>query len=165
MHTADEAGVPLRVIRAAADVNRALMDRLMDKIRIEMPALAGKTVAVLGLSFKPNTDDVRESPAVRFVDRLLAQGARVKGYDPAAIENVRRIYGERISYCEDSYDAVREADALVIMTEWNEFRVLDLDRVKKLLRSPVVFDCRNIYQPETMEKMGFRYHSFGRTTR
>ena len=165
MHTADEAGVPLRVIRAAADVNRALMDRLMEKIRSEMPALAGKTVAVLGLSFKPNTDDVRESPAVRFVDRLLAQGARVKGYDPAAIENVRRIYGERISYCEDSYDAVREADALVIMTEWHEFRVLDLDRVKKLLRSPVVFDCRNIYQPETMEKMGFRYHSFGRTTR
>jgi UDPglucose 6-dehydrogenase len=165
MHTADEAGVPLRVIRAAADVNRALMDRLMDKIRLEMPALAGKTVAVLGLSFKPNTDDVRESPAVRFVDRLLAQGARVKGYDPAAIENVRRLYGERISYCEDSYDAVRGADALVIMTEWNEFRVLDLDTVKKLLRSPVVFDCRNIYQPEMMEKMGFRYHSFGRTTR
>jgi UDPglucose 6-dehydrogenase len=165
MHTADEAGVPLRVIRAAADVNRALMDRLMEKVRAEMPALAGKTVAVLGLSFKPNTDDVRESPAVRFVDRLLAQGARVNGYDPAAMENVRRIYGERILYCEDSYDAVRGADALVIMTEWNEFRVLDLDRVKKLLRSPVVFDCRNIYQPETMEKMGFRYHSFGRTSR
>ncbi|MFA4947642.1 MAG: UDP-glucose/GDP-mannose dehydrogenase family protein [Candidatus Krumholzibacteriia bacterium] len=165
MHTADDAGVPLRVIRAAADVNRAIMDRLVEKIRAEMPALAGKTVAVLGLSFKPNTDDVRESPALRFVDRLLAQGARVKGYDPAAIENVRRVYGERISYCEDSYDAVRGADALVIMTEWNEFRLLDLDRVMKLLRSPVVFDCRNIYQPETMEKMGFRYHSFGRTTR
>jgi UDPglucose 6-dehydrogenase len=165
MHTADDAGVPLRVIRAAAEVNRTLMDRLVEKIQAEMPALAGKTVAVLGLSFKPNTDDVRESPALRLVDRLLAQGARVKGYDPAAIENVRRVYGERISYCEDSYDAVRGADALVIMTEWNEFRLLDLDRVMKLLRSPVVFDCRNIYQSEAMEKMGFRYHSFGRTTR
>ncbi len=165
MHTADEAGVPLRVIRAASDVNDALMDRLMAKIRAEMPDLAGKTVAVLGLSFKPNTDDVRESPALRLVDRLLALGASVKGYDPAAIENVRRIYGERISYCEDSYDAVQGADALVITTEWNEFRVLDLDRVKKLLRSPILLDCRNIYQPETMEKMGFRYHSFGRTTR
>jgi UDPglucose 6-dehydrogenase len=165
MHTADAAGVPLRVIRAAAEVNRTLMDLLMEKIKTEMPVLAEKTVAVLGLSFKPNTDDVRESPALRLVERLLAQGARVKGYDPAAIENVRRIYGERISYCEDSYEAVRGADALVIMTEWNEFRVLDLDRVKKLLRSPAVFDCRNIYQPETMEKMGFRYHSFGRTTR
>ena len=165
IHTADDQGVPLRVIRAASEVNRALMDRLMDKIRVEMPDLSGKTVAVLGLSFKPNTDDVRESPALRFVDRLLAGGARVKGYDPAAIENVRRIYGEGISYCEDSYDAVRGADALVIMAEWNEFRLLDLDMVKKLLRSPVVFDCRNIYQPETMEKMGFRYHSFGRTKR
>jgi len=165
MHTADDAGVPLRVIRAAAEVNRTLMDRLMEKLRAEMPVLAGKTVAVLGLSFKPTTDDVRESPALRFVDRLLAQGARVNGYDPAAIENVRRIYGERIAYCGNSYDAVCGADALVIMTEWNEFRLLDLDRVKKLLGSPVVFDCRNIYQPETMEKMGFRYHSFGRTTR
>jgi UDPglucose 6-dehydrogenase len=165
MHTADEAGVPLRVIRAAADVNRALMDRVMEKIQGEIPALAGKTVAVLGLSFKPNTDDVRESPALRFIDRLLARGAGVKGYDPAATENVRRIYGERISYCESSYDAIRGADALVIMTEWNEFRLLDLDTVKKLLRSPVVLDCRNIYQPEAMEKMGFRYHSFGRTAR
>ena len=165
IHTADDAGVPLRVIRAAAEVNRTLMDRLMGKIRVEMPVLAGKTVAVLGLSFKPNTDDVRESPALRFIDRLLAQGVRVKGYDPAAIDNVRRIYGDRISYSEDSYEAVRGADALVIMAEWNEFRLLDLDRVKRLLRSPVVFDCRNIYQPETMEKMGFRYHSFGRTTR
>jgi len=165
MHTADEAGVPLRVIRAASEVNDALMDRLLDKIRAEMPDLAGKTVAVLGLSFKPNTDDVRESPAMRLVDRLLAGGVRIRGCDPAAIDNVRRIYGERISYCEDAYEAARGADALVIMTEWNEFRVLDLDRVKKLLRSPVVVDCRNIYQPETMEKMGFRYHSFGRTTR
>ena len=165
IHTADETGVPLRVIKAAADVNRFLMDRLMEKIRAEIPALAGKTIAVLGLSFKPNTDDVRESPALRLVDRLLAEGVRVKGCDPAAIENVRRIYGERISYSEDSYAAIREADALVIMTEWNEFRVLDLDMVKQLLRSPVVIDCRNIYQPEAMEKMGFRYHSFGRTKR
>ncbi len=165
MHTADEAGVPLRVIRAASEVNDALMDRLMEKIRAETPDLAGKTVAVLGLSFKPNTDDVRESPAMHLVDRLLAEGVRIRGCDPAAIDNVRRIYGERISYCEDAYEAARGADALVIMTEWNEFRVLDLDRVKKLLRSPVVVDCRNIYQPETMEKMGFRYHSFGRTTR
>jgi UDPglucose 6-dehydrogenase len=165
MHTADEAGVPLRVIRAASDVNRALMDRLMEKIRSEIPSLAGKTIAVLGLSFKPNTDDVRESPALRFVERLLAEGARVKGYDPAAMDNVRRIYGDRISCCDDSLEAVRGSDALVIMTEWNEFRLLDLDTVKKLLRSPVVLDCRNIYQPETMVKMGFKYHSFGRTAR
>jgi UDPglucose 6-dehydrogenase len=165
IHTADEAGVPLRVIKATSEVNRALLDRLMEKIGGELPDLAGKTIAVLGLSFKPNTDDVRESPALRLVERLLAAGARVNAYDPAAMDNVRRLHGGRISYCEDSYGAVRGADALVIMTEWNEFRVLDLDTVKNLLRSPVVIDCRNIYQPETMAKMGFRYHSFGRTTR
>jgi UDPglucose 6-dehydrogenase len=141
------------------------MDRLMEQLRAEIPVLEGKTIAVLGLSFKPNTDDVRESPALRFVDRLLAQGARVKAYDPAAMENVRRVYGDRISYCEDSYDAVRGADALVIMTEWNEFRVLDLERAKSLLARAVVFDCRNVYQPEAMEKMGFSYHSFGRSKR
>jgi UDPglucose 6-dehydrogenase len=162
IHTADDAHVPLRIIRAAADVNRALMDRLMDKISAELPSLKGATIAVLGVSFKPNTDDVRESPAVRLIDRLLVAGARVRAYDPVALGNVRRIYGERIRYGTDSYDAVSGADAIVIMTEWNEFRVLDLEGIRTSLRTPLVFDCRNIYQPETMEKMGFRYHSFGR---
>jgi len=165
LRTAEEAGVPLRIITAAAEVNRALMDRLMDKMRAELPVLAGTTLAVVGLSFKPNTDDVRESPAVRCIDRLLAAGARVRAYDPVALDNVRRIFGERICYCEDSYAAASGADALIIMAEWNEFRVLDLDRIRNLLHNPIVFDCRNIYQPETMEKMGFRYHSFGRTKR
>jgi len=141
------------------------MDRLLGKIHAELASLAGATVAVIGVSFKPNTDDVRESPGVRLIDRLLAEGARVRAYDPVALDNVRRIFGERISYGTDSYAAASGADALVIMTEWNEFRVLDLDAIKKLLRFPIVFDCRNIYQPEAMEKMGFRYHSFGRVKR
>jgi len=165
IHTAEEADVPLRVIKAAAEVNRTLMDRLLGKIHAELASLAGATVAVIGVSFKPNTDDVRESPGVRLIDRLLAEGARVRAYDPVALDNVRRIFGERISYGTDSYAAASGADALVIMTEWNEFRVLDLDAIKKLLRFPIVFDCRNIYQPEAMEKMGFRYHSFGRMKR
>jgi len=165
IHTAEEADVPLRVIKAAAEVNRTLMDRLLGKIHAELASLAGATVAVIGVSFKPNTDDVRESPGVRLIDRLLAEGARVRAYDPVALDNVRRIFGERISYGTDSYAAASGADALVIMTEWNEFRVLDLDAIKKLLRFPIVFDCRNIYQPEAMEKMGFRYHSFGRVKR
>ena len=165
IHTAEEADVPRRVIKAAAEVNRTLMDRLLGKIHAELASLAGATVAVIGVSFKPNTDDVRESPGVRLIDRLLAEGARVRAYDPVALDNVRRIFGERISYGTDSYAAASGADALVIMTEWNEFRVLDLDAIKKLLRFPIVFDCRNIYQPEAMEKMGFRYHSFGRVKR
>jgi len=165
IHTAEDAGVPLRVIKAAADVNRTLMDRLMDKIRIEIPALAKATVAVLGVSFKPNTDDVRESPGIRLIDRLIAAGVQVRAYDPVALDNARRVYGGKITYCEDSYGAASGADALVIMTEWNEFRVLDLERIRSVLTRAVVFDCRNVYQPEAMEKMGFSYHSFGRSKR
>ena len=163
IHTAADADVPLRVIKAAAEVNRTLIDRLLGKITRELTSLGGRTVTVLGVSFKPNTDDVRESPALRLIDRLIAAGAKVRVYDPVALDNVRRILGERIFYGADSYEAASGADALVIMTEWNEFRVLDLDAIKKLLRRPIVFDCRNIYQPEAMEKMGFTYRSFGRT--
>lgn len=162
IHTADTEGVPLRIIRAAAEVNRSLVERLAAKVHAELPSLAGATVAVLGLSFKPNTDDVREAPALKLVDRLLAEGARVNVYDPAALENVRRIYGDAINYFEDSYTAAAGADALVIVTEWNEFRVLDLEKIRESLKRPVVVDCRNIYQPEAMAAMGFRYRSFGR---
>jgi UDPglucose 6-dehydrogenase len=128
----------------------------------ELPALERATVAVIGLSFKPNTDDVREAPALKLIGRLLAEGARVHAYDPVALENVRRLYGTRVVFFEDPYAALSGAHALVIVTEWNEFRVLDLDKIKELLREPIVFDCRNIYEPETMAKKGFRYHSFGR---
>ena len=164
MRTADETGVPLRIIRAADAVNRSLMERLLEKLDRELPNIKGMTVAVLGLSFKPNTDDLRDAPALRLVDELLARGAAVNVFDPAALENARRIYGDRIRYFDRSESAVEGADALFIMTEWNEFRVLDLEKIKGLLKSPVVFDCRNIYKPEAMERMGFRYHSFGRMT-
>ncbi len=106
---------------------------------------------------------MRESPALRLIDRLLEAGARVRAYDPVALDNARRSYGDRIVYCADAYDAATGADTLVLMTEWNEFRVLDLDRIRQLLHAPVLFDCRNMYQPETVRAMGFRYHSFGRT--
>jgi UDPglucose 6-dehydrogenase len=162
IHTAAEAGSPLRIIRAVDEVNRALVDKLLEKVRAEIPSLAGTTIAVLGLSFKPNTDDVREAPALRFIDRVLDAGARVHAYDPAAMENVRRLYGDRIAYFDDAYVAATGADALVIMTEWNELRVLDLDRIKQALKAPVFFDCRNIYKSGDMAERGFRYHSFGR---
>ena len=162
IRTADDAGVPLRIVRAAAEVNASLIDRLIDKMHAELPALERATVAVIGLSFKPNTDDVREAPALKLIGRLLAEGARVHAYDPVALENVRRLYGTRVVFFEDPYAALSGAHALVIVTEWNEFRVLDLDKIKELLREPIVFDCRNIYEPETMAKKGFRYHSFGR---
>jgi len=164
IRTADETGVPLRIVRAADAVNRSLMERLLDKLDRELPNIKGMTVAVLGLSFKPNTDDLRDAPAIRLVDELLARGAAVNVFDPAALENARRLFGDRIRCFDRSESAVAGADALFIMTEWNEFRVLDLEKIKGLLKSPVVFDCRNIYKPEAMERMGFRYHSFGRMT-
>jgi UDPglucose 6-dehydrogenase len=162
IHTADEVSVPLRIIRAADGVNRRIIERLFEKVGRELPDLRGKTVAVLGLSFKPNTDDIREAPAIRLIDGLLARGATVNAFDPAALENARRAYGDRVNFFDHSYAAVEGADALFIMTEWNEFRVLDLEKIRELLKAPVVFDCRNIYKPEAMRRMGFRYHSFGR---
>jgi UDPglucose 6-dehydrogenase len=164
LHTADRAGVPLRIIRSAHEVNESLIDRLLDKLRSEMPDLRGVTIAVLGLSFKPNTDDLRDAPALRLVDKLLESGAKVNVFDPVALDNARRLYGGRIGYFEHSYAAVEGAHALFIMTEWNEFRVLDLEKIKGLMKTPVVFDCRNIYKREPMERMGFKYYSFGRVS-
>ena len=119
-------------------------------------------MAVLGLAFKPNTDDIREAPALKLIDALLERGASVRAYDPAAVPNTKAVYGDRITFCKDSYSAVEGADALLIATEWNEFRVLDFDKVKKLMKKLLLFDCRNIYKPDTMKRMGFTYHSFGR---
>jgi UDPglucose 6-dehydrogenase len=162
IHTAASAGAPLRIISAARDVNDSRVPVLMDKMRSEVPDLGKAVVAVLGLAFKPNTDDIREAPALRLIDSLLKSGARVHAFDPAAVDNARSVYGDRIEFFEDAYSAADGADVLVIMTEWNELRVLDFDKVRNLMRGVLVFDCRNIYKPERMRKMGFDYHSFGR---
>ncbi len=162
LHTADEVGADLRIIQAAHDVNESRVELLFDKLHSELPDLRNKIVAVLGLSFKPNTDDIREAPAIKLIDRLLESGADVRVYDPAAMDNTKISYSDKVGFFEDSYSAVTGADGLVIMTEWNEFRVLDLDRIKDALREPVVIDCRNIYDPGVMREKGFRYHSYGR---
>jgi UDPglucose 6-dehydrogenase len=119
---------------------------------------------VWGLAFKPRTDDVREAPALVLIEELLAAGATVSAFDPEAIHTARRILGDRVDYAEGAYDALEGCDALVIVTEWNEFRFPDLARVQALLKTPVVFDGRNIYDPERMTAMGFVYHSIGRPT-
>jgi UDPglucose 6-dehydrogenase len=162
IHTAREAEVPLRVINAVSDVNESRVEIMADKITAEIPDLKGVVVAVLGLAFKPNTDDIREAPALKLIDALLARGADVRTYDPAAMENTKALYGDSITFCKDSYSAAEGADALLIVTEWNEFRVLDFDKVKKLMKKLLLFDCRNIYKPDRMKEMGFTYHSFGR---
>jgi len=125
-------------------------------------ALKGRTIALWGLAFKPRTDDMREAPAIPIIEKLLAQGATVRAYDPAAAPVAKRIFGDRITLCEKSYDALAGADALAIVTEWNEFREPDFEKMRALLKSPVVFDGRNIYSPGQMRELGFTYFSIGR---
>ena len=134
---------------------------MVPKIEKLAGGLEGKTVAVLGLSFKPETDDMREAPSVDIIRGLLERGAVVRAYDPAAMEEARKVLSE-IAYAEDEYDAVEGADVLVLMTEWNQFRALDLERIRALLRAPKVADLRNIYEPKAMRELGFDYIGVGR---
>jgi UDPglucose 6-dehydrogenase len=162
LHTADKAGSALSVIEAASNVNDSRIAKLMEKLQSEIKDLSGTKLAVLGLSFKPNTDDLRHAPALRLIDGLLEKNVTIKAYDPIAMDNAKEVYGDRIEFHDDAYSAMDGADALIIMTEWNEFRQLDLERIKEMLGNPVVIDCRNIYKPAVMKELGFRYHSFGR---
>jgi len=124
--------------------------------------LSGKTFAVWGLAFKPNTDDMREAPAISLIESLLAAGAKVQAYDPAAHESAEEIFGDRISLAESNYDAIQGADALMVVTEWNAFRMPDFDRLKSELKTPVIFDGRNVYDRDKMEELGFSYYCIGR---
>src|SRR6185437_793557 len=125
-------------------------------------SVAGKTLALLGLTFKPNTDDMRDSPSLAIVPALRAAGATIRAFDPEGTAEAQKLLPD-IAYCANSYEAMEGADALVLITEWNEFRALDLERVKALLRTPTVIDLRNIYKPAEMAAAGFRYFSIGRT--
>src|SRR5918997_780133 len=161
MSVAKEYGGEARIVEAVVEVNRLQRERMVEKIDRLVGDLNGKQVAVLGLSFKPETDDMREAPSVDIIKALLAKGARVKAYDPVAAEQARKFLPE-IAYAEDEFGAVEGADALVFMTEWNQFRALDMPRVKELMRAPKVADLRNIYEPETMRRLGFDYVGVGR---
>lgn len=159
---AREYGEPASLVEAVVAANVRQKQRMVVKIKKVMGDLHGKTVAVLGLAFKPNTDDMREAPAITIIQGLLAEGARVKAHDPAALGEARRIFGEQITYEEDPYQTASGADCLVIITEWNAYRRLDLERLKAGLRQAVLFDLRNIYTPEEAARAGFRYIGVGR---
>jgi len=124
--------------------------------------LGGKTIAVWGLAFKPRTDDIREAPALVLIDWLLAQGAAVRVHDPEAMNNVRAVYGEKVVYCDSPVDAIEGVDALAIMTEWKDYHSPDFAELYQLMKSPVIFDGRNLFEPERMKRRGYRYHSIGR---
>ncbi len=163
LHVARENGMDLEIVKAAVAVNDSRVPRMMEKIRAAVEGgLRGKTVALLGLTFKPNTDDLRESPAIGILEGLLAEGAKVRAYDPIGMPGAEATARDGVAYCRDEYDAAQGADALVVATEWNQFRGLDADRLKAGLRSPVVLDLRNIWEPATMRAKGFRYTCVGR---
>jgi UDPglucose 6-dehydrogenase len=152
-----------RILEAVEAVNETQKQRLLQKMDTHFgKSLKGRTVAVWGLSFKPRTDDMREAPAVPMINGLLERGARVRAFDPEAREAARRIFGNRIEYARRAYDALKGADALVIMTEWNEFREPDFGRMKRLLKQPIIFDGRNLYNPQQLRGLGFTYSSIGR---
>jgi UDPglucose 6-dehydrogenase len=155
-------GYEFQILRAVEAVNEAQKQRLVAKIEGHFGSLKGKTIGIWGLAFKPRTDDMREAPSIAVIEKLLAGGARVQAYDPEAEPVARRIFGNRVSLADKSYDALTGADALAIITEWNEFREPDFGKMRKLLRTPVIFDGRNIYNPEQMRALGFTYFSIGR---
>jgi UDPglucose 6-dehydrogenase len=161
--TALESDYEFRILNAVIGVNRDQKKILSQRIINYFGGdVSGKTIAIWGLAFKPNTDDIREAPALTIIDDLLAAGAQIKAFDPEASGNVSQIYGDRISFCDTQYDAVDHADALAIVTEWQVFRTPDFDKVKELLINPAIFDGRNVYDTDRMRKLGFYYESIGR---
>jgi UDPglucose 6-dehydrogenase len=134
----------------------------VDHIERHLRPLKGKTLAVWGLAFKPRTDDMREAPAITVINRLLSLGTKIQAFDPEAEKVARGIFGSRIQLADKAYDALKGADALAIITEWNEFREPDFDRMRKLMRAPLIFDGRNLYKPAHMKALGFTYVSVGR---
>jgi UDPglucose 6-dehydrogenase len=150
------------ILEAVESVNERQKLRLLTKMQTLFGSLQGKRIAVWGLAFKPRTDDMREAPAVPLIQGILAAGASVQAYDPEAMVVARGIFGSKVTFAENSYAALKGADALAIVTEWNEFREPDFERMKKLLASPVVFDGRNLYNPESLRAHGFTYVSIGR---
>lgn len=159
---AEEHGVDLGIIDATIRANERQQDSMTKKIKDAMGPIKGKTIAILGLSFKPNTDDVREAPSLNIIKQLLKEKAKIRAYDPVSMKSTQSILPD-ITYCKDPYDAVKDANALVIVTEWNQFRNLELDKLKRLLKEPYFFDLRNIYEPQKLKDKGFKYYCVGRS--
>lgn len=157
----EKLGVDSEYLKGVVRVNSRALTNFTEKI---IANVKDKKIAVWGLSFKPNTDDIREAPSTYFIKELLAKGFRIKVYDPAAMENFKKIFGGKLEFGKDPYSILENESALVILTEWNEFKQVDLEKIKKLLKKPVIFDGRNIFDLTSMQKLGFTYFSVGRKT-
>jgi UDPglucose 6-dehydrogenase len=162
-HMASMAGAHPQLLRAVMEINRDMRRLVLQKVRAELGSLEDRTIGVLGLAFKPNTDDLREAPAIEIIHLLQSEGATVKAYDPAANEAARDIL-PGAELCTDAYSVAQGADALILLTQWSEFRRLDLDRIQHSMRHPLLVDGRNLYDPNEMVSRGFQYHAIGRPT-
>ena len=166
IRTSDDLGLSLDVLKAVEEVNECQKRVVLQKtLRYLGPDLNGKIVGLWGLAFKAETDDMRESPTIPLIEGLLAAGARVQTHDPKATDSARVIFGDRVMYAADPYSAAHGADALIVMTEWLVYRNPDFERVRKLVRRPLLIDGRNLYDPERMASLGFEYHGIGRARR
>jgi UDPglucose 6-dehydrogenase len=163
VRSASEAGYDFKILKAVEQVNAAQKLHLVEKMKAHYSGtLAGKHFALWGLAFKPNTDDIREAPALSIIAALLQEGATITAYDPEAKQQVQQTLGAKIQYATSQYQALQGADALIIATEWSEFRTPDFERIEKLLPSKVIFDGRNLFEVSKMQSMGYRYISIGR---
>jgi UDPglucose 6-dehydrogenase len=163
MRFASDKKYDFKILNAVETVNKLQKTRLFAKMKKQLGPLKGKTIAIWGLAFKPRTDDMREAPAVPLIESLVEAGVKVQAFDPEAAPVAKGIFGSSISYTATAYDALKGADALAIVTEWNEFRTPDFERMRTLMRSPVIFDGRNLFTPEQMKQQEFAYHSIGRS--
>jgi UDPglucose 6-dehydrogenase len=161
IHISDKLGYDFGILKAARKVNEEQRSLFIRKIEEALWIAKGKTIGILGLSFKPNTDDMRFAPSIDIINSLRQNGARIKVYDPQAMEKAQDIL-KGVTFCKDLYEVARNSDALVIVTEWHEFEVMELGRIKRLLKKPLIIDGRNIFDPKKMKKLGFRYISIGR---
>jgi UDPglucose 6-dehydrogenase len=162
VHTAASLGYDFALLRAVVEINRERAAHFVEMMEKPLNPMDGRVIAVLGLAFKANTDDMREAKSVEVVNGLLQRGASVRAYDPVATENARGILPSSVVYCDSPYEAATGADAVALVTEWNEFKFLNLERLRSVMRRPLIFDGRNIWEPERMRRLGFEYHSIGR---
>jgi UDPglucose 6-dehydrogenase len=162
IHTAAQLGYDFRLLRAVADINRERAQHLFGMMQKALGPMEETAVGVLGLAFKPNTDDMREAKSLEVIRLLHAAGARIRAYDPVAMDNARPLVPGGVTFTHSAYEAAEGADALVLLTEWNEFKFLNLERLRGLLRRPMIFDGRNLYEPDRMRRLGFEYYSIGR---
>jgi len=162
IHTASRLGYDFKLLRSVVEINKERVTHLVEMMAKALGPLDDKTIAVLGLAFKPNTDDMREAKSVEVVQLLHSAGARIRAYDPVAMDNAKPLLPPSVTFSDSPYEAADGAHAVVLVTEWNEFKYLNLERLRGLLKHPVIFDGRNLWEPDRMRRLGFEYHSVGR---